>query len=71
VLGFAAEAIARLKAHRLHREAKVLAAMKALPQGDVDAWVPLAYDDTPPAVWPLARRSLLAHVERIRALALA
>lgn len=71
VLGSAAQAIARLKAHRLQREAKVIAAMRARPEGGVEDWVALAYDDVPPKVWPMARRSLLAHVERIRALALA
>ncbi|AEG92032.1 Conserved hypothetical protein [Ramlibacter tataouinensis TTB310] len=71
VLGDAPGAIARLKAHRLQREAKVLAAMKARPGGGADAWVPLAYDDTPPRLWPVARRSLLAHVQRIEALGLA
>jgi glyoxylase-like metal-dependent hydrolase (beta-lactamase superfamily II) len=71
VLGFAADAIARLKAHRLQREAKVIAAMRAQPEGGIEDWVPLAYDDVPPKVWPIAKRSLLAHVERIRALALA
>jgi recombination protein RecT len=58
--------IAGLKAHRLAREAKVLRAMQALPQGTLDDWVPLAYDDVPERVWPLAKRSLLAHVERLR-----
>jgi recombination protein RecT len=71
VLGSAADAIARLKAHRLQREAKVIAAMRALPEGRIEDWVPLAYDDVPPKVWPIAQRSLLAHVERIRALSLA
>jgi glyoxylase-like metal-dependent hydrolase (beta-lactamase superfamily II) len=71
VLGFAADAIARLKAHRLQREAKVIAAMRAQPEGGIEDWVPLAYDDVPPKIWPIAKRSLLAHVERIRALALA
>lgn len=66
VLGFAGEAIARLKAHRLQREAKVAAAMRALPAGDLDDWLPIAYDDTPQKLWPVARRSLLAHVERLR-----
>jgi recombination protein RecT len=28
--------------------------------------VKLAYDDVPPRLWPVAMRSLLAHVERIR-----
>ena len=67
VLG-ARNAIAKLKAHRLAREAKVLAAMQALPQGSMDDWVRHAYDDVPPRMWPVAQRSLLAHVERIRSL---
>jgi recombination protein RecT len=71
VIGSAARAIARLKAHRLQREAKVIAAMQARPQGGLEEWVELAYDDVPPRVWPLAQRSLLAHVQRIEALALA
>lgn len=68
VLGDARGAIAKLKAHRLAREAKVLAAMQALPQGSMEDWVRHAYDDVPPRMWPVAQRSLLAHVERIRAL---
>jgi hypothetical protein len=39
--------------------------MQALPDGDLDAWVPLAYDDTPQHLWPVAKRSMLAHVERL------
>ena len=31
----------------------------------------LAYADVPPRMWPVARRSLLAHVQRIEALQLA
>ena len=62
----AAGQIAKLKAHRLAREAKVKAAMQARPDGDLDDWVPLAYDDVPQATWPIAKRSLLAHVERLR-----
>ncbi|KAB2897346.1 MAG: MBL fold metallo-hydrolase, partial [Burkholderiaceae bacterium] len=68
VLGDARGTIARLKAHRLAREAKVIAAMQALPDGTVEDWVRHAYDDVPPRLWPVAQRSLLAHVERIRAL---
>ncbi len=66
VLGDARGAIAQLKAHRLAREAKVLAAMQKLPEGTPEQWVELAYDDVPPRIWPVAQRSLLAHVERIR-----
>lgn len=68
VLGDARGAIAHLKAHRLAREAKVLAAMQKLPEGTPQQWVELAYDDVPPRLWPVAQRSLLAHVERIRSL---
>lgn len=70
VLGQARQVIAQLTAHRLAREAKVLAAMREVPQGSAEDWVALAYADTPTALWPLAQRSLLAHVERIRALGL-
>ncbi|MGD9775240.1 MBL fold metallo-hydrolase, partial [Diaphorobacter sp.] len=66
VLGDARAAIARLKAHRLAREAKVLAALQARPGGSMDDWVRLAYDDVPERLWPVAQRSLLAHIERIR-----
>jgi len=70
VLGFAPQAIAHLKAHRLQREAKVIAAMQARPQGTPEDWVELAYDDVPTRMWPVAQRSLLAHVQRIEALGL-
>ena len=61
-------AIAHLKAHRLMREAKIAAVMSANPAGDPDQWLPLAYDDVNPRLWPVAKRSLLAHVERIQML---
>ena len=70
VLGFAPQQITKLKNHRLAREAKVHAAMRAKPDGNVQDWVALAYADTPPALWPVAERSLLAHVERIQKLCL-
>jgi recombination protein RecT len=68
VLGQAKDAIAQLKAHRLKREAKVWAVMQANPSGTLDDWVPLAYDDVHERVWPIAKRSLLAHVERLQTL---
>lgn len=70
VLGDAQGAIAQLKAHRLKRESKVIVAMQAQPEGSMDDWVKLAYDDVDPRIWPLAKRSLLAHVDRVRALGL-
>ncbi len=68
VLGDAPGAIARLKAHRLQREAKILKVMQAHPHGSMDEWVQHAYDDVDPRIWPVAKRSLLAHVERIQAM---
>ena len=62
----AADVIRRLKAHRLQREAKILRVMQAAPQGSMQEWVEKAYDDVPPRLWPVAMRSLTAHVERIR-----
>ncbi|MNT40083.1 Hydroxyacylglutathione hydrolase [compost metagenome] len=69
VIGFARTAIAHLKAHRLKREAKIAAAMQRLPDGTPEQWLPLAYDDVPERMWPVAARSLAAHVARIRQLA--
>jgi glyoxylase-like metal-dependent hydrolase (beta-lactamase superfamily II) len=51
-------------AHRLGREAKVVAALERglVDTGDVLA---AAYDDTPRALWPLAARSLEAHLRKL------
>lgn len=70
VLGQAPTVIAQLKAHRLAREAKVKAALQALPHASVEQWVAHAYADVPPLLWPVAQRSLLAHVQRLRQLEL-
>ena len=69
VLGFARTAITQLKAHRLKREAKIMAAMQALPEGSLQDWVAHAYADVHPRLWPVAARSLQAHVDRIRSFA--
>ncbi len=68
VMDDARAVIAHLKAHRLAREAKVRVAMQARPDGTLDDWVALAYDDVPASIWPVAKRSLQAHVERLQAL---
>ena len=60
--------IQHLKAHRLKREAKIWGVMQQHPEASMDDWVQLAYDDVPPRLWPVAMRSLLAHVERLRSL---
>ncbi|MFO1296582.1 MAG: MBL fold metallo-hydrolase [Rubrivivax sp.] len=55
-----------LIAHRLKREAKVVAALQrqAAP-ATAKALVPAAYDDTPAALHGLAERSLLAHLIKL------
>ncbi len=58
-------AIEHLRRHRRRRESKVIAVVNAHPDKDIDGWLPLVYDDVPPALWPVARRSLLAHLEHI------
>ena len=69
VLDSASAAIAKLRAHRLQREAKILKVMQTHPQGSMDDWVALAYDDVDPRIWPVAKRSLLAHVQRLASMA--
>ncbi|HSQ73161.1 MAG TPA: MBL fold metallo-hydrolase, partial [Rubrivivax sp.] len=56
-----------LIAHRLRREAKVAAALQALGPCDADALLPAVYDDVPVALHVVARRSLLAHLLKLRA----
>jgi recombination protein RecT len=68
--GGAKRAIEELKAHRLKREAKVIAAMRAQPGGSVKDWIPSVYGDVDTKLWPIAERSLTAHVQRIEALGL-
>jgi glyoxylase-like metal-dependent hydrolase (beta-lactamase superfamily II)/8-oxo-dGTP pyrophosphatase MutT (NUDIX family) len=68
VLDQASQAIARLRAHRLQREAKILSVMQANPNGTMDDWVAQAYDDVDARIWPVAKRSLLAHVQRIESM---
>ena len=66
VLGAARQSISQLKAHRLKREAKIAAVMAASPDASEADWVAMAYNDVPERMWPVAARSLAAHVARIR-----
>ncbi len=54
----------RYVSHRLMREDKVMAAVRT--QGGSPAeLVPVAYDDTPIGLWPIAELSLRAHLEKL------
>jgi len=57
--------VRKIIAHRLKREAKVLDALKRRSPGSLDELVPLAYDDTPERLYPVARRSLHAHLIKL------
>ena len=55
-----------LIAHRLRRHAKVVAALQASGSATLDELLPRVYDDVPPALHGVARRSLLAHVLKLQ-----
>jgi endoribonuclease LACTB2 len=51
-------------AHRRHREVQVVQALRTHAQS-VDQLVAVVYHDTPKMLWPLAARSLLAHLRKL------
>jgi glyoxylase-like metal-dependent hydrolase (beta-lactamase superfamily II) len=51
-------------AHRRMREARVLGSLSDQP-ATLTALLPTAYGDTPQMLWPLAERSLLAHLAKL------
>lgn len=54
------------RAHRLMREDKVLAALSAAEGWvSVESLLPVAYDDTPRTLWPLAARAAAAHLLKL------
>ena len=57
--------IERLIAHRMARDTKVANAVATLGAATIDELLPIAYDDVPAVVYPLARRSLEAHLIRL------
>jgi recombination protein RecT len=63
VMSFPYQAIAQLKAHRLAREAKVMQSLLTTPQ-TMEQLLAKVYNDVKPALWPVAERSLLAHLNK-------
>ncbi len=59
----------RYVAHRLMREQKILKVLGELTQGAggvaVTDLVPSVYEDVSPAIWPIAKLSIDAHVEKL------
>jgi glyoxylase-like metal-dependent hydrolase (beta-lactamase superfamily II)/8-oxo-dGTP pyrophosphatase MutT (NUDIX family) len=57
--------VRRLIAHRLAREAKVLAALARLGHPTLEELLPAVYDDVPAKLHPVAARSLSAHLGKL------
>ena len=53
--------------HRLEREAKVVDRLGRFGPCDLEALVREVYDEVDPMLWPIARYSLAAHLEKLRA----
>ena len=52
-------------AHRLKREAKIVAAMRETGPAVAEALLPIVYADVPPRMHPMAMRSLTAHLLKL------
>lgn len=61
----AVEEIDRVRAHRLLRESKVIAALRERGGGTLDEILPVVYDDVPRFMHPVAKYSLLAHALKL------
>jgi len=57
--------IKRIIAHRLQREAKVVARLRTFGPITLDDFVARVYDDVDPRLHPLAKSSLLAHLQKL------
>ena len=61
----AMDEIDRVRAHRLLRESKVVAALRERGSGTLDEILPVVYGDVPRFMHPVAKYSLLAHVLKL------
>jgi glyoxylase-like metal-dependent hydrolase (beta-lactamase superfamily II) len=59
--------VARLIAHRLQREAKVVERLQRAGRATIDVLVTSVYDDVDPRLHPVAKGSLLAHLLKLEA----
>ena len=61
------QAIEAIVAHRLKREAKVIAALRGHPGASADTLLPVVYADVSPRLHAMALRSLTAHLLKLQA----
>ncbi|MGH8736560.1 MAG: MBL fold metallo-hydrolase [Burkholderiales bacterium] len=67
LIGATHKELRRLIAHRLAREAKVVAALASLGEATLEALLPAVYDDVPARLHAVAARSLQAHLDKLAA----
>ena len=60
------ERVERVLVHRMERENKILAAIAEHGPATLEALLPRVYDDVPERMHPVASRSLLAHLLKLR-----
>ena len=65
LIGAPHKEVKRLVAHRLAREAKVAAALGRRGEASAEELVPDVYNDVSPKLFPVAMRSLTAHLEKL------
>jgi len=65
LIGAPHKEVKRLVAHRLAREAKVVAALRRRGESSPDQLVADVYDDVPARLHPVALRSLAAHLDKL------
>ncbi|MGH9576255.1 MAG: MBL fold metallo-hydrolase, partial [Terriglobales bacterium] len=65
LIGAAHKEVRRLIAHRLAREAKVAAALGRRAEATLEELLPEVYDDVSPKLYPVAARSLSAHLDKL------
>jgi hypothetical protein len=66
LMGKPHEMVERVLVHRVARENKVLASLAAYGPATLEDLVPHVYDDVPARMHPVASRSLLAHLIKLR-----
>jgi len=65
LIGAPHKEVRRLVAHRLAREAKVTAALVRRGEATPEELLPDVYDDVSPVLYPVAARSLSAHLDKL------
>lgn len=66
IMGEPEQMITTLIRHRQRRELKIINAMTSLGPSTLDQLVVVAYDDVPQHLWPWAKKTMLAHLIKLK-----